>query len=109
MDLRGKRLEQGLTMEQLAEQCTAAGTRVSASEISRIERGIHIPRPALRKRLAELLGVTVADLGDRLPVIARDAISPPALECHAVRASTCTCQTECPFDRPPQAQTTTDA
>lgn len=62
-DLRGRRLEQGLTVGQLAERCKAAGVPVSPSEISRIERRIHAPRPALRKQLAELLGVTVADLG----------------------------------------------
>lgn len=62
-DLRGRRLEQGLTMQQLAQRCTAAGIPVSASEISRIERHIHTPRPALRKKLAELLDLTVADLG----------------------------------------------
>lgn len=62
VDLRARRLEQGLTMQQLAELCTAAGIRVSASEISRIERRIHIPRPALRKKLAELLDVTVAEI-----------------------------------------------
>lgn len=64
VNLRAKRLEHGLTMQQLAERCTAAGASVSASEISRIERSIHIPRPALRKKLAELLGLTVEDFGD---------------------------------------------
>lgn len=61
-DLRVKRLEQGLTMKQLSERCKAAGTPVSTSELSRIERHIHAPRPALRKQLAELLGVSVTDL-----------------------------------------------
>lgn len=49
-------------MKQLAARCKAAGTPVSASEISRIERHIHSPRPALRKLLAEILGVAVTDL-----------------------------------------------
>ena len=61
-DLRVKRLEQGLTMKQLAERCRAAGTPVSTSELSRIERHIHAPRPALRKQLADLLGIAVTDL-----------------------------------------------
>lgn len=52
-------------MQRLAEQCRAAGISVSASEISRIERHIHTPRPALRKKLAELLGLAVIDLGGR--------------------------------------------
>lgn len=53
-----------MTMEHLAEECRAVGVRVSASEISRIERRIHSPRPVLRRALADLLGVTVADFGE---------------------------------------------
>lgn len=67
MDLRRRRLDKGLTMEQLAERCTAAGVPVSGSEISRIERRIHIPRPALRKKLAELLDLPVEELENHLP------------------------------------------
>lgn len=61
-DLRDRRLEQGLTIKQLAEICKSAGTPVSTSELSRIERHIHTPRPALRKILAELLDLAVTDL-----------------------------------------------
>lgn len=64
VDLRGKRLELGLTLKQLAERCRSGGVSVSASEISRIERAMHVPRPALRKTLAELLDVSIADFGD---------------------------------------------
>lgn len=59
--LRVRRLEQGLTLKQLAAQCREQGVRVSVSELSRIERYIHAPRPALRKMLAGVLGVTVTD------------------------------------------------
>lgn len=63
-DLRLVRLEQGMTMKGLAERCKAAGVRVSISELSRIERRIHSPRPVLRKMLAEQLGLTVADFDE---------------------------------------------
>lgn len=53
-----------MTQKLLAEGCKAAGVRVSVSEISRIERRIHGPRPALRKTLADLLGVAVTDFGE---------------------------------------------
>lgn len=53
-----------MTMKHLAARCKEAGVRVSVSEISRIERRIHGPRPVLRKTLADLLGVTVADFGE---------------------------------------------
>lgn len=59
--VRVKRLELGLTMKNLAATCAANGAKVSASEISRIERGIHAPRPALRKVLAGVLGLKVTD------------------------------------------------
>jgi len=63
-DLRLARLEQGMTMKGLAERCTAVGVRVSTAELSRIERRIHSPRPALRKMLAEQLGLSVTDFDE---------------------------------------------
>lgn len=62
--VRLRRLEQGLTIKRLAEYCKAAGVKVSASEISRIERSIHAPRPALRKTLADVLGLAVTDFDE---------------------------------------------
>lgn len=59
-----RRLEQGLTLVRLAQRCAAAGVKVSPSEISRIERRIHIPRPALRRVLADLLGLKVTDFDE---------------------------------------------
>lgn len=61
--VRVRRLRHGWTMKDLAEQCAAAGVKVSASEISRIERNIHAPRPALRKALAYVLDLAVTDFG----------------------------------------------
>ena len=58
---RVKRLELGWTMKDLAAACEAKGVKVSTSEISRIEGGIHVPRPELRKVLAELLTLKVTD------------------------------------------------
>lgn len=59
--LRARRLEQGLTGKTLAQRCRELGVPVSPSEVSRIERHIHTPRPALRRALAEVLGLTVMD------------------------------------------------
>ena len=64
MDLRVRRLEQGLTLKQLAERCRFRGVSVSTAQLSRIERSLHIPRPALRKALAELLDVPIRDFDD---------------------------------------------
>lgn len=75
VDIRGKRLGQGLTMLQLAAKCREeAGVRVSASELSRIERHIHAPRPALRKALADLLGLSTEDF----PIIGSGETTKPA-------------------------------
>lgn len=49
----------GWAIKQLAERCKPEGLPVSASELSRIERYIHVPRPALRTTSAEVLGLTV--------------------------------------------------
>ncbi|MFM9563286.1 MULTISPECIES: helix-turn-helix domain-containing protein [Streptomyces] len=51
------RLRAGLTLEDLAEKCAAVGAPVGRSNLSRIERGIQIPRPRLRSVLASLLDV----------------------------------------------------
>lgn len=59
--VRVRRLRRGWTMKELARQCKTAGVKVSASEISRIERNLHTPRPALRKVLAHVLDLAVTD------------------------------------------------
>lgn len=52
-----------MTLEELAEKCAANGVPVGRAALSRIERGIHIPRPKLRGVLAELLDLDVDDFG----------------------------------------------
>lgn len=51
------RLRRGMTLEDLAEKCAAVGAPVGRSTLSRIERGIQVPRPRLRSVLASLLDV----------------------------------------------------
>lgn len=53
--VRRRRLQRGLTMLELAQQCTTAGAPVSEGQVSRIETGVHFPRPRLRAVLSELL------------------------------------------------------
>lgn len=56
------RLEHGLTLRQLADECMAAGTSVHYSTLSRIECGEIVPRPALLATLAKVLDLDVAEL-----------------------------------------------
>jgi len=57
--VRQKRLQQGWTFEQLAERCAAEGTPTAVSNLHRIESGVQVPRPGLRKTLAKLLDLDV--------------------------------------------------
>jgi transcriptional regulator with XRE-family HTH domain len=59
------RLEHGLTLRQLADECEAAGTSVHYSTLSRIEGGEIVPRPALLATLAKVLDLDVAELERR--------------------------------------------
>ncbi|MEV8395627.1 MULTISPECIES: helix-turn-helix transcriptional regulator [unclassified Streptomyces] len=59
--LRSQRLRLGLTLENLAAQCAGRGAPVHSSQLSRIERGIYIPRPRLRAVLAGILAVDTDD------------------------------------------------
>ncbi len=52
-----------MTLEELAEKCAADGAPVGRAALSRIERGIHVPRPKLRGVLAQLLEIDVNDFG----------------------------------------------
>lgn len=53
---RNARLQRGYTLTDLAKKCG-----VTDGQMSRIERGESVPRPALRKALADLLDLDVAD------------------------------------------------
>lgn len=59
--MRRKRLGLGLTLNGLAARCTEAGAPVTAPALSRIERRLQAPRPALRKTLADVLGMSTDD------------------------------------------------
>jgi transcriptional regulator with XRE-family HTH domain len=53
------RLTKGLTLLELAAECTARGAPVSEGQMSRIDRGQMVPRPKLRSVLAEVLDLDV--------------------------------------------------
>lgn len=59
--VREQRLRRGWTQEDLARQCAAAGVDVTYSALSKIERGLYVPRPKLRAVLAKLLDLDVAE------------------------------------------------
>lgn len=58
---RDRRLQRGWTLPDLAEQCTAAGVPADDGNLSRIERGVQVPRPQLRAVLAKLLELEIED------------------------------------------------
>jgi transcriptional regulator with XRE-family HTH domain len=61
--IRKRRLELGLTQEQLAERISAHGEFVRQSEISRIESGaVGLPRRARLERIAAALDVPLGEL-----------------------------------------------
>lgn len=51
------RKEKGITQEQLAEK-----TGLRQTHISRIERGVYMPRIDIAERIAEALGCRIGDL-----------------------------------------------
>ncbi|WP_432158887.1 helix-turn-helix domain-containing protein [Streptomyces sp. bgisy153] len=57
------RLRCGMTLRDLAEKCAADGAPVGESTLSRIERGLQVPRPKLRSVLAQVLQLDVSDFG----------------------------------------------
>jgi transcriptional regulator with XRE-family HTH domain len=57
---RNQRLSRGWTLRELAVRCEAEGIpRPSDSNLSVIERGESVPRPALRAVLCELLDLPI--------------------------------------------------
>lgn len=58
---RQRRIQRGWTLQQLAEQCAAAGVPTAVSNLYRIETGTQVPRPGLRVVLAQLLELRVED------------------------------------------------
>lgn len=59
--MKQQRLRRGMTQQELAQKCAEAGAPVDDSQISRIERGVYIPRPKLRSVLAHLLELDIAE------------------------------------------------
>lgn len=51
------RLAKGWTQRKLAAVITAGGTQVTDSHLSKIERGMVSPGPALRRAIADALGL----------------------------------------------------
>jgi transcriptional regulator with XRE-family HTH domain len=60
MKMREARLDSGLSQEELHQ-----ATGVSRDTISRIEGGTRNPHPRTLRKIAQALGVTVADLRKR--------------------------------------------
>ncbi|MFG2699569.1 helix-turn-helix transcriptional regulator [Streptomyces sp. NPDC048386] len=56
------RLQRGMTLQELADKCTADGAPVTESTLSRIERRLQGPRPKLRSVLAQVLALDIDDL-----------------------------------------------
>lgn len=52
---RSERLHRGWTLQQIEAMCRDKGVPITNGQLSRIERGVAVPRPALRAALAELL------------------------------------------------------
>lgn len=61
--MKGRRLELGLTLQALADRCARHGVSVTEAQLSKIERGVHIPRPRLRALLARMLDVDMSKVG----------------------------------------------
>lgn len=58
--MRDSRLRLGMTLRDLAVQCAREGASVDNSQLSKIERGLHRPRPRLRSVLARILDLDAA-------------------------------------------------
>lgn len=53
--MQAARLRKGLTLRALADACAEAGHKVDFGQLGRIERWEAVPRPALRRVLAQVL------------------------------------------------------
>lgn len=60
--LRTRREHSGMSLQDLANECEKAGHSVYRASLSRIERGLSQPRPKLLLTLANVFGVSVAEL-----------------------------------------------
>jgi transcriptional regulator with XRE-family HTH domain len=79
MTIRNRRLELGLTQEQLAERISTGGEYIRQSEISRIESGaVGLPRRARLERIALALDVPLGELLARSGWTNADVYLPPS-------------------------------
>lgn len=53
---KARRVELGLTQQDIADRCLGLGVQVTDSHISKIERNLTTPQPRLRRALREVLG-----------------------------------------------------
>lgn len=60
--MKTARLAKGWTLRRLAMAVELTGVKASDGNLSRIERGEVSPGPALRKALADTLGIATTDL-----------------------------------------------
>ena len=61
--MKRRRLEKGMTLRDLADE-----TGLSAGSLSRMERGVSIPRPGTLAKVADALDVSISDLLDSLSI-----------------------------------------
>lgn len=62
-----RRLDLGMTQQDLADECTRRGAPVGDSQISKIERGKGKPLPPLRRALKLILGDDPVKLANQQP------------------------------------------
>jgi transcriptional regulator with XRE-family HTH domain len=60
--MRDRRLERGLTLRDVADECADRGVPVDNSQLSKIERRLATPRPKLRAVLAEFFELDIDQL-----------------------------------------------
>lgn len=55
--MKGRRTALGLSLRALSTECGKAGGPISNSQLSKVERGVSVPRPAARQAIKKVLGL----------------------------------------------------
>ncbi|MDN3356028.1 helix-turn-helix transcriptional regulator [Actinomadura sp. DC4] len=55
--MQGRRINLGLSLRALSVACSQAGGPISDSQLSKIERGVCVPRPSARRAITQVLGL----------------------------------------------------